>query len=57
MRAEQSYKKKRGNQRIKSEPKKPVMEHLRELRRREDEEADRNKVTFTLGYSAENEDA
>lgn len=56
IRAEQSYKKKRGNQRIKSEPKKPIMEHLRELRRREDEEAEKNNVTFTLGYSAENED-
>src|SRR5690625_399985 len=36
IRAEQSYKKKRGNQRIKSEPKKPIMEQLKELRRRED---------------------
>lgn len=56
IRAEQSYKKKRGNQRIKSEPKKPIMEQLRELRRREDHEEEKKNVTFTLGYSAENED-
>jgi len=56
VRAEQTYKKKRGNQRIKSEPKKPLMELLRELRRREKEEEEKNSVTFTLGYSAENED-
>lgn len=52
VRAEQSYKKKRGNQRIREEPKKSFLEELKESFKKEDE----NEVVLTLGISAENED-
>lgn len=50
MRAEQSYKKKRGNQRIKEEPKEGFVEQLRGKKN-----TDKNEIMLTLGKSAENE--
>lgn len=50
MRAEQSYKKKRGNQRIKEEPKKGIIEQLRG-----GDKPDKDEIMIKLGNSAENE--
>lgn len=52
LRAESSYKKKRGNQRIKETPEKTLLEKFRERNKVEDNQ----DVKLILGESAENED-
>lgn len=54
IRAEQSYKKKRGNQRIRQEPKQGYFEQLREgiFGKKED----KDEIILTIGVSTDNED-
>jgi|SRR5699024_405212 len=54
IRAEQSYKKKRTNQRIKEEPKKGYMEQLKEGLGKK--EKNPNEITLSIGISAESEE-
>lgn len=52
VRAEHSYKKKRGNQRIKEQPKKGILEARRERKRKEES----GEIIISLGTSADNQD-
>lgn len=52
MRAEDSYKKKRGNQRIKEQPQESIFEKWKDKRKSKDSK----EIYITLGVSAENED-
>lgn len=53
IRAEQSYKKKRGNQRIKEEPKQGYFEQLFEGFKKDEDDGE---ITLVIGLSAENEE-
>lgn len=52
IRAEISYKRKRGNQRIRKEPQKSLLEKWREKRRKENS----NEIEIVLGHSTESEE-